>query len=312
MDKLRKIGLTALAGTFAATSVQALEMSASGSAGFTYSSKDDDQVTGERFSFGDSITLSGSGETDQGWTVTASYELDDGNTPYDDQTVSIDTGNGTFFVQTNADKGGHNRLVPNVYGSAAYSLSNGVGTESGKHLADGVTGTTNLAYTNSDIAGLDVGFAVSPGATGGTDTVIKLKKADLIDGLTVAASMGSINPSDTNNDSDEVTLSASYAVGGVTVGYTHTSIDQSKASSSDIDATHVGISFSVNDDLSVSVDRSTADNAKQAVDEETTSYQVAYTMGSMTVKGHVTKADNVGYSSTNTDENKAVAVSFSF
>ena len=47
-----------------------------------------------------------------GWTVTASYELDDGNTPYDDQTVSIDTGNGTFFIQTNADKGGHNRLVP--------------------------------------------------------------------------------------------------------------------------------------------------------------------------------------------------------
>ena len=44
--------------------------------------------------------------------------------------------------------------------------------------------------------------------------------ADLMDGLTVAASMGSINPSDTNNDSDEVTLSASYAVGGVTIGYT--------------------------------------------------------------------------------------------
>jgi hypothetical protein len=241
-------------------------MSASGSAGFTFSSSDTDQVQGERFAFGDSITLSGSGETDMGWTVTASYELDDGNTPYDDQTISIDTGNGTFFVQTKADKGGHNRLVPNVYGSAAYSLSNGVGTETGKHLADGVTGTTNLAYTNGDIAGLDVGIAVSPGAVGGTDTVIKLKKADLMDGLTVAASMGSINPSDTNNDSDEVTLSASYAVGGVTIGYTHTSIDQSKASSSDIDATHVGISFSVNDDLSVSFDRSIADNAKQAND----------------------------------------------
>ena len=39
MDKLRKIGLTAQAAmTPQATSVQALEMSASGSAGFTYSS----------------------------------------------------------------------------------------------------------------------------------------------------------------------------------------------------------------------------------------------------------------------------------
>ena len=35
MDKLKKVGLTALAGTFAATSAQALEMSVSGSAGFT-------------------------------------------------------------------------------------------------------------------------------------------------------------------------------------------------------------------------------------------------------------------------------------
>ena len=82
-------------------------------------------------------------------------------TPFDDQTISIDTGNGTFFIQTAADKGGHNRLVPNAYGSAAYSLSSGVGTDSLVNgLADGVTGGTNLAYTNSDIAGFDVGVAI--------------------------------------------------------------------------------------------------------------------------------------------------------
>ena len=171
---------------------------------------------------------------------------------------------------------------------------------------------TNLAYTNSDIAGFDVGVAMSPGAVGGTDTVVKVKHSALADGLTVGASMGNINPSDPNNDADELTLSASYAVAGVTLGYTHTSIDQALANSSDIDAVHVGASFAVNDDLTISVDRSTADNAKQAIDEETTSYQVSYTMGSMTVKAHVTKADNVGYSSTATDENKAIAVSFSF
>ena len=43
MDKLRKIGLTALAGTFAATSAQALEMSVSGSAGFTFATADNDE-----------------------------------------------------------------------------------------------------------------------------------------------------------------------------------------------------------------------------------------------------------------------------
>jgi outer membrane protein OmpU len=76
MDKLRKIGLTALAGTFAATSAQALEMSVSGSAGFTFATADNDETTGNRFSFGDSLTFSGSGETDQGWNVSVSIEAD--------------------------------------------------------------------------------------------------------------------------------------------------------------------------------------------------------------------------------------------
>ena len=98
----------------------------------------------------------------------------------------------------------------------------------------------------------------------------------------------------------------------MTIGVTDTQIDQDAASSSDIDAMHVGASFAVNDDVTVSVDRSTADNAQKTLDEETTSYQVSYSMGSMSIKAHLTKADNVGYVSTDTDENKAVAVSFSF
>ena len=53
MDKLRKVGLTALAGTFAMGSAQALEMSASGSAGFTYSSADTMNYRKQIF-FGDS------------------------------------------------------------------------------------------------------------------------------------------------------------------------------------------------------------------------------------------------------------------
>ena len=313
MDKLKKIGLTALAGTFAATSVQALEMSASGSAGFTYSSKDSDEVTGERFSFGDSITLSGSGETDMGWTVTASYELDDGATPFDDQTIAIDTGNGTFKIQTAASSGGHHDLVPNAYGSASYSLSNGVGTETSKHVADGGTGTTDISYHNADIAaGVGLVINLSPGATGGTDAVIKLKKADIIDGLTVALSRGDINPSDSTNEQEELTLSASYAIGGLTLGYTQYSTDYAAAGSGDTEATHIGASFAINDDLSVSIDRSVSDRDTQSVDEETTSYQVAYTMGSMSIKAHLTKADNVGYASTATDENKALKVGFSF
>ena len=108
MDKLRKIGLTALAGTFAATSAQALEMSVSGSAGFTFATADSDETTGNRFSFGDSLTFSGSGETDQGWTISASIEADGASstTYYDDRSLTIDMGDsGKIHIQESGAQG---------------------------------------------------------------------------------------------------------------------------------------------------------------------------------------------------------------
>ena len=86
MDKLKKVGLTALAGTFAATSAQALEMSVSGSAGLTMATADSDETTGNRFSLGDSLTFSGTGEYND-WTITASIEADGASSPtyYDDR-----------------------------------------------------------------------------------------------------------------------------------------------------------------------------------------------------------------------------------
>ena len=57
MDKLRKIGLTALAGSLVAGSVSAAEMSVSGSAGMSYSGGDEHAVTGAGWTMGDSVTF---------------------------------------------------------------------------------------------------------------------------------------------------------------------------------------------------------------------------------------------------------------
>ena len=66
----------------------------------------------------------------------------------------------------------------------------------------------------------------------------------------------------------------------------------------------MGISFAVNDSLTVSYDTSTSDKSSTSVDEETDSVQASYTMGAMTIKAHISKADNEGYSSTATDRSK--------
>ena len=68
MTNLKKVGLTALAGSLAAVSAQAGELSVSGGASITY-------VTGETANSAQSIgqasgfTLSGSGDLDNGWSV---------------------------------------------------------------------------------------------------------------------------------------------------------------------------------------------------------------------------------------------------
>ena len=73
---IKKIGLTALAGSLVAVSAFAGgEMSVSGGASITLSGKDKG-TAGNGFSMGDSVTFSGSGELDNGITVTVSLQLD--------------------------------------------------------------------------------------------------------------------------------------------------------------------------------------------------------------------------------------------
>ena len=315
MNKLKTVGLTALAGTFAATSAQALEMSVSGGVGITYATSDTTEVTGNRVSFGDSLTFSGSGETDQGWTITASIEADGASstTYYDDRSITIDMGDsGTVHVQQSGAQGTPGSLVPNTYGSASYSLAGSSTT--GKHVADGLSSgagsPTNIGYSNT-IAGISIAAGISPGETGGSDVAVNLKYADLVDGLTISAGMSDLNPSQANG-AGEISLSASYVMGGLTVGVTDYQYDDDAANGTDYDAMHYGVSFAVNDDLSVSYDRSISDKSTADTDETINSLQASYTMGSMTVKGHITKADDEGYSAGATDEHKAIAVSWSF
>ena len=68
MNNIKKIGLTALAGSLVATSAFAGAMSVSGSAKVTYASNGEESVTGcTPFTNSKGITFSGSGELDNGF-----------------------------------------------------------------------------------------------------------------------------------------------------------------------------------------------------------------------------------------------------
>ena len=76
MNNLKKLGVTALAGSLAAVSAQAGEMSMNGSANFTYYTTSKSEGKGIGTDKG--LTVSGSGELDNGWTFSIYTYFSDG------------------------------------------------------------------------------------------------------------------------------------------------------------------------------------------------------------------------------------------
>ena len=66
MNNLKKLGVTALAGSLAAVGAQAGEMSVNGSANVTWVQAD--ATEGKSIGSDKGLTISGSGELDNGWT----------------------------------------------------------------------------------------------------------------------------------------------------------------------------------------------------------------------------------------------------
>ena len=171
MDKLKKVGLTALAGTFAATSAQALEMSVAGSAGLTMATSDSDEVTGNRFSFGDSLTFSGSGELDNGTTVTLTMTQTD-KTAWSGGSIKMATPSmGTINFNHGAAGIGVDRYDDAM--PTAWEETTGTGTGTGMQTIAGVGGGGNIEWTAQegllpDGVSLNVAFAPKANKHGDT------------------------------------------------------------------------------------------------------------------------------------------------
>ena len=310
MNKLRKIGLTALAGSLVASSVYAGELSVSGSWSLSYGTEDSDEVTGNPWSMGDSVNFTGSGETDQGYTIGVTYELDGGT--YDDYKLTLDTGDIGKLTFSGASVGSsglkaYANNVPNaneaVYGSMDKSNDNGVvGTGS-------TTGSWGYDYTSGDIT---VSAYYAPegadGATTGNDNSVAVVYAGLMDGLTLGAGMGEYG-----STQDEETMWVKYVVGSITLGYQRSKIDYTAAATGDEQADHLGVSIAINDNLSVSTGRQVVDmGGTTASDETSTGVSASYTMGSMTIKGFANKTDDGDGTSGKNDASKGMSLSFTF
>ena len=119
MNNLKKIGLSALAGSLASVSAHAAEVSVSGSASITMDRVNKHLVTGNDFSMGDSLGFNMSGETDGGLGVAVYYEIDGGSLDDYDMTLSGDWGTLKFNGSGSSSAlGAVDDVTPNAYEEA--------------------------------------------------------------------------------------------------------------------------------------------------------------------------------------------------
>jgi outer membrane protein OmpU len=306
MNKLTKYGLTALAGSLVATSVSAGELGVSGSWAWSYDAGDSDE-SGQPMSMGDSVTFSGSGETDQGWTAGVSYELDGGT--FDDYKLTLDMGDSGKVTYSGASVTGDgihsvNNIVP-AADTAVYSMTD---SATAYGVARGADATGNLGY-NISIGDIKLSAEMQKGA--GTDRTFGVTYTG-VEGMTLVYGQGEVNPGQVNGGNDETVMGIKYAVAGATIAYMKTDVDIGGAGAADEEGTHYGVSFAVNDDLTISYGVQDVDITGKGQDEKNSGIGISYTMGSMSVAAYAGKTANGNGVATADDEGKGITLSIAF
>ena len=302
MNNMKKLGLTALAGSLVASSAFAGALDVTGSSKITYADGHDSEVTGNPLSMGTGITFGGSGDLDNGMSMSYTYTMD--NAAFSSSSIKIDMGDsGEFALGNGASVGGIRKYADNVP-TAGEQVYDDVDTND-YGLADNASNTNMLGYNGSfGGVGISLGWAKD---SGGADSSWVVTYDGLMDGLTLGVGMG-----EDGVTSDDQTAWLKYTSGGLTIAFQRSEVDFLATGTNTQTSDHVGASFAVNEDLTVSIGRQEVDMGAGKVDEESTGIAASYTMGSMTVAAHSNKTDDVGGTSGSEDSVKEVSVAFAF
>ena len=281
MTNLKKIGLTALAGSLAAIGyAQAGSLSVNGTARMEYqSTAASATANADTFAQTASITFSGSGELDNGHTVSFMQVTNDDITS---QSVKLDMGDmGTLSVAS---------LNVAGIGTIQDKVPNG-GEEPWDDI--GVTGEHGSPEQGvaSPHAGNRLGYSTTAGGAtisaaadfnnNSATTSLAIQLPNLVEGLNIGAGIAT-DADSASTEQDIETMFVSYTMGSVSVGYQKTDVDAT-AANEDIERTAYGISFAVNENMSIGYGVSDVEFEEFTPDEESTGLGASYTSGGMKI-----------------------------
>ena len=139
MNTLKKIGLTALGTSLVAGSAYAGEITASGDAGYTFKSEEIGDYTDEGYGYNHDITFSGSGELDNGFTVSTTMILVEGATLSSSNVALTMGGMGTITIGGGLSGvgGGFDAVTPFAYEENHDGMATTTAIDSVGSLSDG-------------------------------------------------------------------------------------------------------------------------------------------------------------------------------
>ena len=308
MNNLKKVGLTALATTLATSASVAGELSVSGGAALSYTGLSTNSSVNP-WAMGDSVKFNGGGDLDNGMTVSVYYELDGGT--YDDYNLKLGMGDmGTLsFSGASSSGSGVDKLkdiVPNAY-TPVYEATDA--TDSGLIDTSGNNQSGQWGYDMSvgDLA-ISASYNPEPAENKTAESGFALVYSGLMDGLELSAGYF-----DDGDEAENDTLGVKYTMGAMTAAYQMTKVDYAATGSTDQDATHIGVSVAINDQLSVSAGQQSIEFDGTAEDEKNSGIMASYTMGSISMGGGFNKLENKGGSTSAADVEASIFnISFAF
>jgi len=302
MTNLKKIGLTALAGSLAAIGyAQAGSLSVNGTARMEYQTTSTSTTNADTFAQTASITFSGSGELDNGNTVSfTQVRAGAAAGAITSQSVTLDMGDmGTVSMASLnlAGIGTIQDMVPN----GGEQPWDDLGTHGSPQQGVASPHAGNRLGYKTEAGGAIISAAINYEFNSPT-TSVAVQLPNLVEGLNIGAGIAT-DASAAGVEDDIETMYVKYTMGGISVGYQVTDVEQQTANT-DIERTAYGISFAVNDNLSIGygISDTEFESSSLTLDEENAGIGIAYTSGGMKLGIINNTKDNAGGTAGGQDE----------
>ena len=334
MKNITKVGLSALAGALAITSANAGEMTMSGSIEASYTKGSGYKTTGNPLGMDKELSITGSGELDNGTTVSYKQTVSD-SFGFNDSEIVFGGVLGMADValtSTGSPLSAIDDVTPTAFEEANALLGS-------IDDVNGMDGTYGIRVTMADVMGsgfkLDAMYSTDVGSgdaqadngksgeTGGTSdsgTEITLTgSVPMVEGLDVGVGYyeqetDSVSGAGTYH-ADEGTAYIKYSTGPVSVGYQKGVVVNSAGSEeTQYVNDYIGISYKISDDLSISYNEieSRKSNNSTDIDQDFDSISLSYSMGGMTLNIADSDVSNSAYNSGRAVDATSVSLAIAF